>query len=306
MSAKYVRIIIALVSIFAAVAVVWVRWTYWPPHGLLIPDDNIPLILAGVFTAAVIAGFGAAIPETRFWQRFLQGLAGILLLAFVTLPVDMRWVESAYYLIMPRPVIHQHLAGPIPGKPREERLVTIHANPIIERRGISISDKEGYELLVLRPAQGEVIEVICGLSFSPWYSSLPRDKELTFTVWQTKNVGWHTDDGREERISWDNSIETIRDGALLLYDARICPLHHVDMKRVEVPISYGLPSREFMDAYKDFSGGPGFVEGGCVSDGKEHTVMDYRCPECVAAYDKWAAQMRAKTKQLQGAEPEKS
>jgi len=227
----------------------------------------------------------------------LQGIAGVLLLAFVVLPVDRRWGEWAYYLVMPKPIYHQSIQGPIPGKPREERLVTIQAKPTIERRGISSSDKEGFEMLVLQPVQGDTVEVVCGPTFSPWYSTLPLDRGLTFTVWQTKDVSWHTDDGKEEGVSWDNQLETIQDGAKVLYDARVCPLHKLKMERVEVPISYGLPSKEYMEASEVFYGGPGFVEGGCVSDGKEHTVMSYRCPECVVAYEKWVATIRARIKQ---------
>ena len=221
----------------------------------------------------------------------------MLLLAFVVLPVDRRQAEGVYYLVMPKPVYHQSISGPIPGKPREERLVTIQTKPIIERRGLSLTDKEGYGMLVLRPAQGDIVEIICDSTYSPWYSTLPQDRELTFTVWQTKEVMSHTDDGKEQDVHWLNELETIHDGTQMLFDARICPLHRLSMERVEVPVSYGLPSAGFIEAYKEFSGGPGFVEGGCVSDGQEHTMMSYRCSECVAAYEKWVATIRTRVKQ---------
>ena len=294
---KYTPFVVVTISVVAAILAVWARWTYWTPHGRLVPSENLPLVLAGFFTAAILTGFGAAIPNSGFWRRTLQGLAGVLLLAFVVLPIELWRAEWAYHLIVPSPAIQQRSIGPLPGKPREERLVTIRAKPSIEKRGISTVDKVGYEVLVLRSAQEGTVEIVCGSTFSRWYSTLPQDRQLTFTVWQTKDVMWHTYEGKEEGVSWLSDIETIQEGNQMIYDARVCPLHKLGMERVEVPVHFGLPSQEFIDAYEGFSGGPGFVSGGCVFDGKEHKEMSYRCPKCVVAYEKWVAQMRGRIKQ---------
>lgn len=145
--------------------------------------------------------------------------------------------------------------------------------------------------MVLPPVRGTPVAILCGDTYSPWLAIIPRNKELTFTVWQTKVVMSHYNDGEKE-FYWDNRLETIQDGETVIYDARICPLHHVSMERVEVPVHYGLPSAAFMEASKDFSGGPGFIMGGCVVNDDAKTEMDYRCPICAALYAKWVAQER--------------
>lgn len=295
MKAKYSCIGVVTVIVFVAIVLVWVRWTFWPPRGWLVPDSNVPMVLAALFTAAVAVGFGATIPKTRFWRRILQLVGGVLLIAFVVLPLNREWVNRAYYLFMPKPVVHQYLQGPVPGKSRVERLVTIECTPVIEK---SVVSGEAFEMLVLRPAQGETVEVACESTFSPWYSTLPQGRKLSFTVWQTKIVLWHTDDGEETDTYWRSELETIRDGTDVLFDARVCPLHHVIMERVEVPICYGLPSKPFLEAFDQFSGGPGFVMGGC-SVLPEKTEMAYRCPKCVEAYQAWEAGFREQFEKAQ-------
>jgi hypothetical protein len=123
--------------------------------------------------------------------------------------------------------------GPIPGRPLEEHRVTVRAKP-------EIQVKDGYSLLVLPAVEGRLIEVICGESFSPWLGSLPKDKALTFTLWQTKRVEWHTSDGQEE-YSWQSEIELIKDGDVVVHNATVCPLHQVRMQRKSY---YGFPSAQ--------------------------------------------------------------
>ena len=177
--------------------------------------------------------------------------------------------------------------GAAPGAARKEYRGEVKARPILQ-------DQVDYSLLVLPPIKGRAVEIVCGSTFSPWFSNLPRDRELVFTVWQTKRVAWHTDDG-EESFSWDSEIETIKDGPTLLYDAAICPIHKVRMDRGEIQLSHGLPSKEFMDAYDGFSGGPGFEMAGCVIvAGEPTTKFGYTCVECVAAYRRWSADQNAR------------
>lgn len=176
--------------------------------------------------------------------------------------------------------------GPVPGKPVEEHRVTVRARPEIQA-------KDGYSLLLLPAVKGRSIEVICDESFSPWFKALPKDRPLLFSVWQTKRVNWHTADGREE-VSWESQIETIKDGDAVIHDAAVCPLHKTRMNRTDIEISYGLPVREFLEAYEEFAGGPGFTLGGCViSDDSPRTARGYKCDECVAAYERWGQNFKA-------------
>jgi len=176
--------------------------------------------------------------------------------------------------------------GPVPGKPIEEHHAVVTAVPAIQSKG-------DYSLLLLPAVKGRSIQVICGADFSPWYASLPKGKKLTFTLWQTKEVSWHTPEGKED-FTWSSEIETIRDGDALLYDAAICPLHHTRMARTDIEISYGLPMREFLDAMEQFHGGPGFRLGGCVvSDISPRSERGYKCAECVAAYGRWEKKWEA-------------
>lgn len=176
--------------------------------------------------------------------------------------------------------------GPIPGKPIEEYRAVVTAVP-------EIQDKGDHSLLLLPEVKGRPIEVICGADFSPWYTSLPKGKKLTFTLWQTKDVSWHTRDGKED-FTWSSEIETIREGDAVLYDAAICPLHHTRMVRADIEISYGYPMREFRDALQEFHGGPGFRLGGCVVlDNSPRSERGYKCADCVAAYERWEKKWEA-------------
>lgn len=180
------------------------------------------------------------------------------------------------------PRVTTYRMGPVPGTPLKELHVKVTGRP-------DIQTKNGYSQLVLPAVKGRPVEVICDPTYSPWFASLSRNKELTFTLWQSKQVMSHTDEG-EESFFWLSEIETIKDGPTLLYDAAICPLHEIRMRRCEIDISYGLPTKDFMDAYHGFSGGPGFVMGGCVvTDGSPTTTFGYKCDRCVAAYQRWSA-----------------
>jgi hypothetical protein len=186
--------------------------------------------------------------------------------------------------------------GPAPGTPHKEFHASVRARPVFQ-------DKKDYTILMLPTVKGRTVEILCDPTFSPWLKHLPRDRELAFTIWQTKRVAWHTDDG-EESFSWDSEVETIKDGQKLLYDAAVCPIHQVRMERGEVRISHGTPSNEFFDAYEGFSGGPGFVWAGCVSmPGELTTEFGYKCDQCVAAYQRWVVDQEAKRLKSASAPP---
>ncbi len=189
--------------------------------------------------------------------------------------------------------------GPIPGRSLEEYRVTVRAKPEIEA-------KDGYSLLRLPAVKGRPIEVLCGESYSPWFATLPKDKALTFTVWQTKRVDWHTSEGQEE-YSWQSEIELIKDGDTVIHDAAVCPLHRVRMERRDVEIAYGLPSPDLFEAMEKFSGGPGFTLGGCVvMSGSPKTERGYVCPDCVATYQEWSKVREAEWEERRAKEPKDS
>ena len=264
-------ILVATAGVFIAIAVATLRWTFWP-SSYVSSSGSTGLILAGLLTIAICIGFGASLLPTRRWRVTLQTIAGLLLTTFVVLPINTWWLTSTYRA-------HTKPIQKLLHKPQEEFLATIHAQPVFQTRTI---DKYSYEEMVLPQIRDIPISIFCG-SQPPWGTSIPRDKELTFTVWLTKDL---------EDTGWSNALETIQDGAKMLYDARICPLHHLKMERAEITIAYGLPSSAFIKALEEFSGGPGFILGGCVvGDGK--TTMGYRCPECVALYQKWETAERA-------------
>src|ERR1039458_6130523 len=136
--------------------------------------------------------------------------------------------------------------GPVPGKPIEEHLVTVTAQPRIRSEK---DHNENFSHLVLPAVQGQPIEILFFPEdhYPPWEPIVlkAKDKILTFTVWQTKMVSGHDDAGNEVYINWESTIETIKDGNQVLYDARICELHKTLMKRVELPVAHGTPVNDF-------------------------------------------------------------
>jgi len=173
------------------------------------------------------------------------------------------------------------------GEPREEVHTTVRAMP-------KAKTENDISLLSFPDVEGRKVEVY----FDPkrqeeWYQSMPKNRVLTFTMWQTKSVMRRYKSGHED-VWWYSEVETISDGPEVFYDARICPLHKTCMERGEIEIHYGLPMAEFMEAMtKDFPGGPGFELGGCcVTPAKK--AFGYRCPDCVAAYQKWSAAQKTR------------
>lgn len=194
------------------------------------------------------------------------------------------------------PRISRMRVGPAPGTPHKEYHVSVRAIPVFQ-------EMKDYRLLVLPAVKGRAVEILCDPTFSPWLKDLPRDRKLAFTLWQTKKVAWHTDDG-EEGFSWDSEVETIKDGSKLLFDAAVCPIHKGRMERCEITISHGTPSNDFFDAYNKFSGGPGFVWAGCVSlPGAPTTEFGYKCDQCVAAYQRWVAELKTESLKSESALP---
>jgi hypothetical protein len=191
--------------------------------------------------------------------------------------------------------------GRVPGKPIEEHLVTVTAQPRIQSEN---GPDYNLSFLVLPAAQSRPIKILylpenhC----PPWEPivSKAKDKILTFTVWQTKMVSSHDDAGNDVDVDWECSIETIKDGNQVLYDARICEVHKTLMKRVELPVAHGTPGPGFAyfsnAATEKFPHGLPFASwGGCVVMlGAKEKGMAYHCDQCVAAYKKWEQEQAIK------------
>jgi hypothetical protein len=176
--------------------------------------------------------------------------------------------------------------GPDETKPIEEQRVVVRAKPQMERDG-------SIKWLVLPLESGESVKV-----YYPWYApkrSLP-DKEITFTLWWTKEVVWRADDG-QEGVQWRTVLDSIRDGEKVYFDASMCRVHKIPMIRGDLEVHYGLIVMD-QRAAKKFSGGPGWVAGGCViMDGSPSRERGYRCERCVTAYQKWTEEERRKRAQ---------
>jgi hypothetical protein len=187
---------------------------------------------------------------------------------------------------------------PVPNTPPEEVHITVRGLPTFRHEDV-------LSYLVLPTVDGRQVEVPFTPEHEPkWMKVMPRERVLDFTLWQDKRVLARYESGRED-CYWQSSVETIKDGAQTLYDARICSRHSVQMQRALVRISYGLPMPGFLEAMKkDFPGGPGFVLGGCCVE-SEAQAWGYRCSECVAAYNHWEAQ-EALAERSKNSRPNKS
>ena len=233
-------------------------------------------------------------PKTSFRQKFgriiiIIGSGAVLLgAAYFGLPSLLVKIE-ALTTPAPLPVRDLDLGDTVRDerRPLAEVHTTVRAKPTI-RAGQDLS------YLVFPAVEGRTVEVDFDPKREPqWYQSMPKDRVLTFTMWQTKTVMRRYKSGYED-VWWYSELESVSDGAEVYYDARICPLHKTQMERGEIEIRYGLPMADFMEAMeKEFYGGPGFELGGCCVT-PEKKAFGYRCAECIAAYQKWSAARKSR------------
>ena len=221
-------------------------------------------------------------PMKRILLLIASGLV-VLIAAHVCLPVLAQRVLGKATLPTGIAASDGRAFGPIPGEAIEERVIELTATPQIRKV------KDGA-ILTLLSAQAEPLEVFFSPGLCAWEAALACPGESNFSIRQTKVVTWHTATGQED-FFWMSAVETITQGSNVLFDARICPIHATTMNRSEVEIHYGLPDTEFLDAYKRFSGGPGFILGGCCV-GPQRKAMDYVCDGCTAAYKAWQTAFR--------------
>jgi hypothetical protein len=141
-----------------------------------------------------------------------------------------------------------------------------------------------YTVLAIPDGNNPAIEIVFDPKYTVW-GNLVNDKDVfTLTLWQNKGAP----EGSDRHAFTMSEIETINMRGKTIYDARVCPLHGVVMKRAPIYILYGLPADSFVEALKDFSGGPGFCLGGCVmSDDSPKETYGYICPICAAKFKAW-------------------
>ena len=96
------------------------------------------------------------------------------------------------------------------------------------------------------------------------------------------------------------SVEKILQGEKVIYDSSVCEVHHISMRREEVPLDFGYGGpRPFRSMRGEppsddvcMAKFPHYIEvahGGCVDYG-ERTAMVYRCEQCKAAFLHWRDQ----------------
>jgi hypothetical protein len=260
-SSRYRSAVVATLMVGTSVAVLWVKWSHLAFSPVGWPQDHGRTI-AELFAAGVVFALGSVLLSGAWWRRLLQILAVLCFAGVLVLPID----------------LNSGLLAPRYNYRRDDRLVTILAKPTFD-------PKTDFNVVILLPPEliGPPIRLFIGRELG---LKLRADHLLEFSIWRTRDVllpGWRVEG---DDPPWSNALETIRDGNETLYDARICPIHHLTMERLELPVHRGFLA--YGPAWAEFAAGPGFVQGSCVAP--QQTAMGYRCPACAARYEKWAAE----------------
>lgn len=84
-------------------------------------------------------------------------------------------------------------------------------------------------------------------------------------------------------------LAKVRDGDRVLYNRELCKKHQCRMKRVEVPIHYGLPDfdPEFEFISNNAPNAREYILGGCCQMPRK-SDLKYVCPECKKAVQEWS------------------
>lgn len=158
-----------------------------------------------------------------------------------------------------------------------EELMTVESRPSLVKKG----DYDTHYLL-FDVREHKDVHVFLSREEAAQLAELPDDEDYAFRIWFSEKQMSGVNDRRFPFAE----LASIARKQEVLIDRSECPIHKVEMKRGLAEISYGLPAKEFMDAHQSFSGGPGFIMGGCVV-GRDRTTFAYVCSECVAAYQAW-------------------
>jgi hypothetical protein len=116
------------------------------------------------------------------------------------------------------------------------------------------------------------------------FTELSEGMDYTFTLAEEKssfNDRWY-----EQETS--PHIVRIKRGSAVVYDRGVCEVHRRKMKRIEAPISYGMPVvpysiHDFKTRFPHFQD---YIEGGCIVQDKK-TDWIYICPDCQREYARW-------------------
>ena len=92
-------------------------------------------------------------------------------------------------------------------------------------------------------------------------------------------------------VCYTYDVIRVAQSGRVLFDRSICEVHHTLMKREQLPISYGLPARRFLEPTSNefsslFPHHQEFVLGGCVV-GKDKTALTFVCQKCRDARKAW-------------------
>ncbi len=115
---------------------------------------------------------------------------------------------------------------------------------------------------------------------------------------------WYHEEGwLPDTMFGRGELASIRNAAGVILDRSRCAVHDFDMVRRPVPISYGMPMREQMDAMKRDFPHPAFTLGGCVIDeGAPKDETHYVCAKCDAAAKAWTASFLTDRKRAPGSQ----
>lgn len=164
----------------------------------------------------------------------------------------------------------------------DERPVTIHSKP-------EISDDTGGSWLKASEGDTHFIEHWGDHGQSPPVELDPA-KIYQFDLLEQPYVADPSANGGEE-FNWLASLVRILDSGQVIYDASICSLHKVPMKRAAVPIQYGLtlhPDEFHAARTTKFPNAAPLMEGGCCI-GYDRTTRVFRCERCIQEQQAWDA-----------------
>ncbi|HEY1122732.1 MAG TPA: hypothetical protein VGE67_14070 [Haloferula sp.] len=163
-----------------------------------------------------------------------------------------------------------------------EKPATIHSKP-------KFSDDVGGTWLEAAEGDTFVIEYWGDKGQTP-PAELDPKKTYQFDLIKQPYVA-DPDANEGEEFNWSASLVRILDSGQVIYDASICSLHKVQMKRGVVPFQYGLPLfREGFEVAKKtkFPNATPYVDGGCCV-ASDRTTRVFRCERCIQEQQVWDA-----------------
>jgi len=122
---------------------------------------------------------------------------------------------------------------------------------------------------------------------APKVETLQDGQKYHFEIIETRTV-FPLKDGSSIEI-WSPVLAKVSLGDNVIYDAAVCRVHKLPMKRSEVPIIYGLPrgSTSYWNALRNEFPNCGIFHGGCVVLPGRETGMCWKCEKCIANQLSW-------------------